>query len=104
ATEDIDEYIISKQFSIYTFLYIPFFAYYLNLYTNSIIKEKVLSLLIGTEETFFPLDDHNFSEVIATILLVSITKNSYNKMTYILIRPKLYSGLQVAEKLSIIIN
>jgi len=104
AAEDIEKYIISKQIPSYTFLRVPFFAHHLNLYTDSIIKEKVLPLPIGTEGAFSPLDDRDFGEVVATILLAGVTGNPYNKMTYTLTGPKLYSGPQLAEKLSIIMN
>ncbi|CAB4402470.1 unnamed protein product [Rhizophagus irregularis] len=104
AAEDIEKYIISKQIPSYTFLRVPFFTHHLNLYTDSIIKEKVLPLPIGFEGTFSPLDDRDFGEVVATILLAGVTENPYNKMIYTLTGPKLYSGPQLAEKLSIIMN
>src|SRR6266498_1452265 len=49
AAEDIEKYVISKQIPSYTFLRVPFFAHHLNLYTDLIIKEKLLPLPIGAE-------------------------------------------------------
>ncbi len=104
AAEDIEKYVISKQIPSYTFLRVPFFAHHLNLYTDLIIKEKLLPLPIGAEGTFSPLDDRDFGEVVAAILLAGTAENPYNKKSFTLTGSKLYSGPQLAEKLSIIMN
>jgi uncharacterized protein YbjT (DUF2867 family) len=100
---EIEAYLSSKSIIQYTFLRVPFFTHHFDIYKNTIINERVLSLPIGTEGSFAPLDDRDFAEVVAT-LLVSPNGNLHNQASYTLTGPRLYTGPELAERLSIIIN
>ncbi|CAG8559707.1 3781_t:CDS:2 [Paraglomus brasilianum] len=101
--QEIETYVSSKSIPRYTFLHVPFFTHHFDIYKNTIIKEKTLSLPIGTEASFAPLDDRDFAEVVVTLLL-SPDDNLHNQTTYTLTGPKLYTGPELAERLSVIMN
>ncbi|CAG8550038.1 315_t:CDS:2 [Paraglomus brasilianum] len=101
--QEIEEYISSKSIAQYTFLRVPFFTHHFDIYKNTIINEKILPLPIGTEGSFAPLDDRDFAEVVAT-LLVSPNDNPHHQAAYTLTGPRLYTGPELAVRLSVIIN
>ncbi|CAG8481438.1 12932_t:CDS:2 [Ambispora gerdemannii] len=113
--KEIEEYLVNKSSSpSITILNVPIFVRHFELYINSIVNEKVLQLPIGVEGRFAPLDDRDFATVVANLLLTTTATNpttngthsqettKTNIKTITLTGPKLYTGPELAEKLSTI--